>query len=221
MATDETSDFQRTTLARRIFAEHGITYTGVWRVPEYTWAALAIFKSGIFSGRELIAPTGKRVSVDLDDKEGMDHLLFDLVRAYLDCRIFSMHPEILSVFDQYFEWWAGIARLGGIQPRRLERLRQKFRKKISERIVEGKIHPDWMHILVTGEVPPPLAQQLVEVFLRYVPLKTPSIHIMAWTNTVLIALGEEPENENTLRLYIGRRKKDLMQAPEGPISITE
>ena len=230
MGTDEKRDLQRTALERgreRVFTEHGIRYTGVWLLPGYFKAALAILKLGIISGGELIGSTGKKYHIDLRDSLGspvgekIDHLLFDLVRAHLDYSLF--HTDILHAFDRSFDGMAEIAQLGGIQPRRLESLRLEFRGKISARIVEGNISPKLTHAIhqaISGEDPPPLANELSKIFFQYVP-QAFATHIVAWTNSVLIALGNEPENENTLRIYVGKLKKVAAAQPRGHISITE
>lgn len=220
MATDETNDFQKDVLARRKFAEHGITsYTGVWLLPQYKRSALAILNSGILSKGELIGPKSQRYSVvDSQGKPDQDHLLFDLVQTFLDYDPISSHREILNIFDQYFWWMAEIAQLGGIQQKRLERLHAEFRGKISKRVVEGKISPHWQQIIWTGESPPSLGRAFAKIFVGYVP-KAHGTHIVAWTNSVLKALGKEPdESDNTLRLYVGKIKKERS---EGPISITQ
>ena len=220
MSTNETLDFQKNNLARRKFAEHGITsYSGVWLLPQYKKAALAILNSGILSKGELIGPKSQRYSVaDSQGKPDQDHLLFDLVQTFLDYDPISSHREILSIFDQYYWWMAEIAQLGGIQQKRLEKLHGEFRDKISKRVIEGKISPHWQQIIWTGEPPLSLSRAFAKIFVDYVP-KAHSTHIVAWTNSVLKALGKEPdESDNTLRLYVGKIKK---KRPQGPISITQ
>jgi hypothetical protein len=229
MATDETNAFQRGSLHRRIFADHGIKYQGLWQDTEYTRPVVAILKLGIISGGDLISSTGKKYPIDLMDSVGrpvpvdekVDCLLFDLVRAHLDYSRF--HTDILYAFDRSFDGMAEIAQLGGIQPRRLESLRLEFRGKISARIVEGNIAPKLTHAIhqaISGEDPPPLANELSKIFFQYVP-QAFATHIVAWTNSVLIALGNEPANENTLRIYVGKLKKVAGAQPRGHISITE
>jgi hypothetical protein len=222
MAIGETNDLQRTALARRIFADHGIKYGGgLWQNTEYTKPALAILQSGIFSRGELIAPKGQRYPiVDSQGAPDQNHLLFDLVKTCLDYDLSGsfLNMDILSSFDYYFEWWAEIAQQGGIQKGRLGRLQKEFRDRISKRVVEGKISPHWRHVMQTGEDPPSLARRLAEIIVGYVP-KAHNTHIVAWTNGVLKGLGKDPEEGDTsLRLYVGKMKKGR---PQGPISITE
>lgn len=222
MATGETNDLQRTALARRIFADHGIKYGGgLWQDTEYTKPALAILQSGIFSRGELIGPKSQRYSVvDSQGKPDQDHLLFDLVKTCLDYDLSGsfLNVDILSSFDHYFEWWAEIAQQGGIQKGRLGRLQKEFRDRISKRVFEGKISPHWRHVMQTGEDPPSLARRLAGTFVDYVP-KAHNTHITAWTNSILKVLGKEhEEGDDSLRLYVGKIKKGR---PQGPISITE
>ncbi len=221
MKANEIGIAQIDVLFRRIFADHGLKYEGLWRNTQYTWLAIAILKSGIFSGRELITSTGKRyiIANTTDDSFDMlDYLLFDLVRTYLD----YLSDDILDVFDRYFWWMAEIAQLGGVQKRRLEGLWQEWRKKILKRCDEGKINLVlWRHTIFKDEnPPPPMAYELAKNFLRHVP-QAYAKHIAAWTNSVLIALEIEPVNENTLRIYVGKLKKAAASLPRGPISITK
>jgi hypothetical protein len=221
VTTGETYDIQRTALVRRIFASNGIAYTGVWRYTEYTEPALAILQSEIFLGGKLISPKGRRYPiVDPQGAPDQGHLLFYLVRAYLDYDLLGpfLNLDILSSFDQYFEWWAEIAQLGGIQKGRLDRLQKDFREKISKRVFEGKITAHWRVFIQTGEDPPSLAYRVAKTFVDYVP-EAKNTHIVAWTNSVLKAWGKEPvESHNTLRLYVGKLKKERLH---GPLSISE
>jgi hypothetical protein len=227
MGTGEKSGPQRTALDRtreRTFAEHGITYRGVWLYPEYFKPALAMLKLGIILEGGLVTSSGKKYYIDLRDSVGrpveekIDYLLFDLVRAYLD---YSSPTDILFHYDQNFWQMAEIAQMGGIQKRRLEGLWEEWREKISKRLVEGKINRKfWLQIIWDGPPPPPLSRELAKTFLRYVP-QADAKHIAAWTNSVLIALENKPEKENTLRLYVGKLKKSAAAQPRGPICITE
>jgi hypothetical protein len=220
MEANESGISQSAVLFRRIFADHGLKYEGLWRNTQYTLPAIAILKSGFFSGRELITSTGKRyiIANPADDSFDMlDYLLFDLVRTYLD----YLSDDILDVFDRYFWWMAEIAQLGGVQKRRLEGLWQEWRKKILKRCDEGKINLVlWRHTIFKDEnPPPPMAHELSKNFLRHIP-QAKSKHVVEWTNRVLKALEIEPENENTLRLYVGKLKIAAAQHA-GPISITK
>lgn len=232
MTTGENNDFQRTALERtreRIFTEYGIRYTGVWLLPEYFRGALAILKLGIISGDELIGSSGKKYHIDLRDSLGnpeiekIDYLLFDLVRTGLDEDLFLLHSDILRALDESFERIVEIVRVaqaGLVLEGHIKDVWDECRYKVSVRVIEGKVPPLWRHVILTGKKPLSLGRRLSEIFLSYVP-QASAIDIAAWANSLIMALDREPEKFNTLRVYVGKRKKDLMQAPKGPISITE
>lgn len=88
------------------------------------------------------------------------------------------------------------------------------------RVIEGKVPPLWRHVILTGKKPLSLGRRLSEIFLSYVP-QASAIDIATWANSVITALNRKPDKFNTLRIYVGKRKKDLMQVSEVTTSITK
>jgi hypothetical protein len=143
-------------------------------------------------------------------------LLFHLVWVGLDYDINILGDQNTIIYlERYFEdivRVAKMAQLGSVLEKRINKLWQDCHKKLSARILEGKVPPPWTYIQQTGEEPPPKAPRLVGVFLDCLPLKTPATHIASWTNKVLICLGLEPVPDRTLRQYISKEKTQRKNA---------
>jgi hypothetical protein len=212
MTTDEKRDFQKTALRRSIFNKHGLKYRG-WQVLSQSFPqpqkfldlASNILNSEIFSEEIL---------------KGVDRgaLLFHLVWVALDYDINILGDQNTIIYlDQYFEnivRVAKIAQLGSVLEKRINQLWQDCQKKLSARMLEGKVPPPWTYIQGTDKAPPPKAHRLVNVFLDYVPPKIPAVQIASWTNKVLICLGLEPVPDRTLRQYISKEKTQRKHASE-------
>lgn len=206
-----------------LFYQYCYPQSGLWQEKERKQAALAILSCGIFDGPTLKGHA-RRGNYSPEIKgcrpgESFEHLIFDLINVHVAYNILPsfLRQNIIAEFDDLFNRVAAIAQIGGVRKDEIQGIQNKWREKISNRALKGKIPPDW-DLIIHGCIPLKIAYKFVEILLDYIPQAPPN-RIAEWTNAILKSLMQKPMSKAQLNTYISEEKHRRSQLT--PIQITE
>jgi len=209
--------------AEQLFKQYCKTQSDLWKEKARRQAALAILSSGIFDGPKLKGHERREDYVPeitgCEAKESFSYLIFELVQAHLNYNVLPsfLRQDIIAEFDDLFGRVASIAHIGGVRIDEIQRIKDRWREKISTRALKGKISPHWKLIVWAGK-PLKMAHEFVNILLTYIP-KAPPNKIAEWTNAILKSLGQKGVSMSGLYTYISEEKESRSQRT--PIQITE